>query len=153
MKNERPTGCARRAAEPAGRGCYPLLIVFVILLLIRPAPAQTFMELPSQSATNTVPATNMWTAFAHSAAVYEVTAYNGSAGTLYLFVWDSATNKLTNAGYEIAVVPIPANSVGGYTWRSNGKRFVRGLTVAASTTPLTWTNGGNNFQISIDYTK
>lgn len=109
--------------------------------------------LPSQSATNSVIATNQWAGVTNATTVYEVNVFNTSASDLYCFVYDSATNKLNNTTYEISPVVVLAGKSGGYNWRANGRQFYRGVTVGTSTTPLTFTNGTTSFLITIEHTR
>ncbi len=130
-----------------------LLPLSLLLSLTLPLWAQNPKLLPSQSATNSIIATNQWSPVTGSTTVYEVGIVNSSASDVWCFVYDSATNKLDNTAFEITPVLILAGKGGGYNWRSNGRQFYKGVTVATSTTDRTLTNGAAAFLITIEHTK
>lgn len=85
-------------------------------------------------------ATNNWVATTEASQVFSVSVYNSGSSTVYLMVFDSATNQLVNARPALSAIRVPANETWGWDWAANGIPFDYGVNVAISTTPLTLTN-------------
>lgn len=68
---------------------------------------------------------------------------NNSGATLYLLVFDSATNSLAGRTPHFPAVPIPTGSVGGKSFTSGGAPFLYGVNVCLSTTPYSLTNASS----------
>lgn len=113
------------------------------------------MALCAQSAANrfkyTLGPTNAWVAYSlPSGKLYDLSVYNASASMVYIHVFDK--NSVPADGAYPAIVPIglPAGQVGGYQY-TGGRTFTNGITIAASTTPITTTNAGVSIIIDIAY--
>lgn len=65
---------------------------------------------------------------------------NNTGSTLYLLVFDSATNSLAGRTPHFPAVPIPTGSVGGKAFSTGGAPFLFGINVCLSTTPYSLTN-------------
>lgn len=68
---------------------------------------------------------------------------NHSGATLYLLVFDSATNSLAGRTPHFPAVPIPTGSVGGKSFSTGGAPFLYGINVCLSTTPYSLTNASS----------
>lgn len=65
---------------------------------------------------------------------------NYSGATLYLMIFDSATNSLAGRVPHFASVPIPTGSVGFKDFGAGGAPFQYGINVCLSQTPFSLTN-------------
>lgn len=68
---------------------------------------------------------------------------NNSGATLYLLVFDSATNSLTGRTPHFTAVPVLTGTVGGKAFSSGGAPFLYGINVCLSTTPYSLTNASS----------
>lgn len=117
--------------------------ILLLLLFALPVTAQ-------QRFKNTIPATNAWTPIALPAKLYDLTVYNVSASTLYIHVFDTNSLPSNGAFPTLAPIALPANSTASYQFFV-GRSFTNGITIAASTTPITLTNGTASFKMDISY--
>jgi len=118
----------------------------LLLLSALPLLAQTT---PSQRK-NTIPATNVWVAAPVGGVLYDLEVYNLSTSTLYVHVFDTNVLPANGSFPTIAPVQLPANSTATFSY-VNGRKFLTGITIASSTTPLTLTNATASFKMSINY--
>lgn len=81
--------------------------------------------------------------------VFFVEANNFTGGTLYLLVYDSATNQLNGAAPHVSAVPVPSGLVGGKMFGSAGAPFVYGVNVCLSQTPFSLTNANGGGTVTI----
>jgi len=87
-----------------------------------------------------------------STRVFSAEINNFSGGTLYLLVFDSATNMLAGATPHFAAVPVPTGSVGGKDWGLAGAPFNNGVNVCLSTTPFSLTNATTGGTVTVLHT-
>lgn len=81
--------------------------------------------------------------------VYSVEVDNYTGATLYLMVFDSATNHLVNATPHFTPVPIATGTVGIKDWGPAGMPFEYGVNVCLSTTPRSLTNASGGGIVTI----
>lgn len=87
------------------------------------------------------------------AQVSSIEINNFSGSTLYLMIFDSATNNPANATPHFTAVPVPSGSVGGKDFGASGARFLYGVNVCLSTTPFSLTNASSGGTATIIFTK
>lgn len=80
---------------------------------------------------------------------FSVEINNFSGSTLYLMVFDSATNQLAGAVPHFTAVPVPTASVGGKDWNAAGAPFRYGVNVCLSTTPFSLTNASSGGTVTV----
>ena len=125
-----------------------LAVAGLLLMGAGEAAAQNYVRVSTDMDTTGI-LTNNWAAHTRPRQVFNVTAYNSSGSTVYLMIWDSATNRLANEVPGFAPLPIPANSTGSIDWGPAGCPFWYGFNAAVSTTPLTLTNASAVALISV----
>lgn len=96
-------------------------------------------------------AVSNWVGRAAAAQVYSIEINNFSGSTLYLLIFDSATNQLANASPHFTAVPVPTGTVGGKTWGDAGAPFYYGVNVCLSTTPFSLTNASAGGTATVIY--
>jgi hypothetical protein len=129
-----------------------LLVLGFVLCLLGGAPAQAADGLVlSQSRTCSGGAVSNYVARASETYVYNAEINNFSGSTLYLLIFDSATNQLAGAVPHFTAVPIPTGSVGGKNW-ATGAPFYYGVNVCLSTTPFSLTNASAGGTATIIHT-
>ncbi len=79
---------------------------------------------------------------ASSGLLYKVQAYNNTADTVYLQVFDSASLPDNGAIPALAPQPIAANSFAAFEFATWGRPFTNGIVVAVSSTAATLTRTG-----------
>lgn len=86
-------------------------------------------------------AVSNWVAVAGPTQGFSVEIDNlGGSATLYLLVFDSATNSLAGRAVQFAPVPVPAGTSLGFKEWNTGAPMRYGVNVCLSTTPFTLTN-------------
>ncbi len=128
-----------RKLNGAGGGGYGgMLGLLVLLSLVFSAGAEQ-LEF-SRERTCTGGAVSNHVVYARPTQGFSVEVNNLSGATLYLLVFDSATNQLVGATPHFTAVPVPTASVGGKDWSASGAPFRYGVNVCLSTTPFSLTN-------------
>lgn len=89
-------------------------------------------------------------AFPTQATSIEIDNYSGA--TLYLMVFDSATNSLNGRAVQYTAVPIPTGSVGWKDWNAAGAPFHYGVNVCLSQTPYSLTNATTGGAVTVIHT-
>jgi hypothetical protein len=100
---------------------------------------------------NTIPATNAWVIYnLPKGKLYDFEAYNVSASTVYVLIYDTNAIPSDGAFPTFAPLALPANSTASFTF-PGGCGFTNGITVVASTTPITKTNAGAVLKMRASY--
>jgi len=123
---------------PAGGAYGGMLGLLLLLSLVFSAGAEN-LEF-SRERTCTGSAVSNHVMYAKPTQGFSVEVNNMSGATLYLMVFDSATNQLVGATPHFTAVPVPTASVGGKDWSASGAPFRYGVNVCLSTTPFSLTN-------------
>jgi hypothetical protein len=85
--------------------------------------------------------------------VFSVEINNFSGGTLYLMVFDSATNQLANATPHFTALPVPTGTVGYKDYAAVGAPCYLGVNVCLSTTPFSLTNATSGGTVTVIHSK
>lgn len=81
-----------------------------------------------------------WVAATSATQAFSVEIDNQTGGTLYLLIFDSATNSLAGRAVQFPAVPITTGLVGYKDWNAAGAPMRFGVNVCLSTTPYSLTN-------------
>lgn len=127
------------------------LCAFVASFLL-PAPAQAQWR-GADYGTNSVHYTNQFVGFTGGGRIHAVQVQNSSTSDVWLHVWDSATNKLENAGAEVTPLKIPAGLTGGHDFQTYTVPLRFGCVAGISTTDRTYTNAGNVCKFTVIFSR
>lgn len=130
----------------SGGGGYGLLVALVLALLGLEAGAADLEFAKDRYCIQTV-SNNVAYTVPRQVFSVEVGHYVGS--TLYLMVFDSATNQLANAIPHFTPIPVTNAVVVGKDWGAAGVPFRYGVNVCLSTTPITLTNASGGGCITV----
>lgn len=114
------------------------VLLFFLLFGLKASAAQYIEEAGALACSGG--AVSNYVAFAAPTQGYFVEINNFSGSTLYLLVFDSATNSLNGRVPHSTAVPIPTGSVGGKNYGVGGAPFAYGVNVCLSQTPFSLTN-------------
>ena len=82
--------------------------------------------------------------------VYGFTVYNTKASAQFGNVFDSATLPADTA-VPLFSFPLAANNLGAFSWGTNGREFMQGLTLCNSSTDATKTSGAADCFFDVQY--
>lgn len=123
-----------------GGGMVAMLAVLAWLFMgLGDAQAQAELSQARQR-TSSGGAVSNYVAVTVPSQVFSVEVNNFSGATLYLMVFDSATNQLANATPHFTALPVPTGTVCYKDWSAAGAPFNYGVNVCLSTTPFSLTN-------------
>ena len=94
-------------------------------------------------------AVSNYVAYALPTQGYSVEIDNHSGATLYLMIFDSATNSLTGRVVQFSAVPVPTGTIGFKDWNAAGAPFNYGVNVCLSTTPYSLTNASTGGAVTV----
>lgn len=116
-----------------------LLALLTLFLVLTGAQAADLQE--ARGAVFSGGAVSNWVAVAGPTQGWSVEIDNlGGSATLYLLVFDSATNSLAGRAVQFAPVPVPAGTSLGFKEWNTGVPMRFGVNVCLSTTPYSLTN-------------
>lgn len=130
----------------------PFLPLLTILLLLTCSLSAQSTLTPGVQI-NPGHATNKWQVATTATTWRSIIVNNTGASDLWIFVFDSATNKLNNTTFQVAPFKVTAGTTGYFDPPSGPLRFERGLVLHSSTTTPTLTNnaaaGSNALAITV----
>jgi len=115
-----------------------MLLALVLCLLGFDAGAADVEFWGNRTCSGTVVSNYVAVTRAAQAGFVEIDNYSGA--TLYLMVFDSATNSLAGRVPHFSSVPIPTGSVGFKDFGAGGAPFQYGINICLSQTPFSLTN-------------
>lgn len=118
-----------------------LALLFLLVLTGFRASAADVEFWGNRTCSGTTVSNYVAVARAAQAGYVEIDNYSGA--TLYLLVFDSATNSLAGRTPHFPAVPIPTGSVGGKDFGAGGAPFRYGINICLSTTPYSLTNASS----------
>jgi len=107
---------------------------------LSPLPSQGQSGLTPGVALNSGLATNKWQAATNPVTWRSLVVNNTGAADVWVFAFDSRSNKMDNAMFQIAPFKVTAGSTGYFDPASGPVRFEIGLVIHTSTTTPTLTN-------------
>lgn len=130
-------------------GSMALMVVAFLLWLVAGAGAADLEFAKQRICSGTIVSNYVATATPQQVFSVEIDNYTGS--TLYLMIFDSATNQLAGATPHLTPVPIPTGSVSGKDWGPVGMPFRYGVNVCLSQTPRSLTNATSGGIVTVNY--
>lgn len=124
-----------------GGGGMGAMLALLFLLMLTGAEAKDVEFWKNRTCSGTT--VSNYVAVTRAAQAGYVEIDNHSGATLYLLVFDSATNSLAGRTPHFPAVPIPTGSVGGKSFSTGGAPFLYGINVCLSTTPYSLTNASS----------
>ena len=139
-----------RSGNIKGGSMALMLVLFALLVGFACVSSAADLEFAKQRwCSGTIVSNHVVSALPQQVFSVEIDNYSGS--TLYLMVFDSATNQLVNATPHLTPVPIPTGYVGGKDFGAAGMPFRYGINVCLSTTPRSLTNSGSGGIVTLNY--
>lgn len=128
-------------------GSMPLMVALLFCFLAFTAGAADLEFAKARACSGTI--VSNYVAVTGAKQVFSVEIDNYTGATLYLMVFDSATNQLANATPHITPIPIPTGTVWGKDWGAAGIPFEYGVNVCLSTTPRSLTNASSGGIVTV----
>ncbi len=125
-----------------------LVIACLMLFLVGKASAKEDLLLAGWRASSGGQVSN-YVAYALPTQAFSVEIDNYSGSTLYLMIFDSATNSLNGRPVQFVAVPVPTGSVGFKDWNAASAPFDYGVNVCLSTTPYSLTNASTGGAVTV----
>lgn len=123
-------------------------LLFAVLAFTAPAVVGADLEFAKARVCSATIVSN-YVAVTGAKQVFSVEVDNYTGSTLYLMIFDSATNQLANATPHITPIPIPTGTVWGKDWGPAGFPFEYGVNVCLSTTPRSLTNASSGGIVTV----
>lgn len=106
-----------------------------VIATISGTPAVTSTSTPTNGsayALTTAASTNAGTIKASAGNLFEITVFNSTAATIYVRLYNKASNPTVGTDIPIAVIPVAASAVLNQQFGSLGKRFSTGIAIAVT---------------------